>query len=222
MNNPFAAPASASGIDWKELLGSLLLVEPTGVKSGIPTVHGESDAVEATIAVLDGPKSGTVYDSALVFPRVLQSQLSSKVGQKVLGRLTQGQARPGQSAPWLLAEATEQDVQTGMAYLQRSMQPAAASQQAAAQADPWSTQPQAQQQGYQPPQQVNTQTGEIAQHQAVQNVQQGLGGQPVAQQQPAVDAQQIRNLLAAGLNDDQINAATGATPEQVQAIRNLG
>ncbi|KQP24315.1 hypothetical protein [Aeromicrobium sp. Leaf272] len=41
---------------------------------------------------------------------MLQSQLRGSVGQKVLGRLGQGNAKPGQSAPWLLNEATADDV----------------------------------------------------------------------------------------------------------------
>jgi hypothetical protein len=119
MSNPFAAPAPpGSGIKWDELSGRLLLIEPTAVKTEIKTSFGDADAVVADIAILDGDTKGDTYPEALVFPKVLQGQLRSKLGEKVLGRLAQGQAKPGQSAPWLLNEATADDIQVGVRYLE--------------------------------------------------------------------------------------------------------
>ncbi|MBG6083273.1 hypothetical protein [Zhihengliuella flava] len=73
------------------------------------------------------------------------------------------------------------------------------------------------------PQQVNQQTGEITGG--------GFGGGQQAPQQQApaaapqagqVDtAAQVKALLSAGMTDQQISATTGATPETIQAIRNL-
>jgi len=111
----FAAPAAASGIEWSELNGSLLIVEPTEVVKDINTNFGVTDAVRANVTVLDGPLGK--YEDTLIFPRVLQSQLSSRIGQKVLGRLGQGTAKPGQSPPWMLAPATPEDEQKAIAYL---------------------------------------------------------------------------------------------------------
>ena len=117
--NPFAAPAPpGSGIKWDELSGRLLLVEPTAVKTDIKTSYGDADAVVADIAILDGDPKGDTYPEALVFPKVLQGQLKSKLGEKVLGRLGQGTAKPGQSAPWLLEEATAADYEVGTRYLE--------------------------------------------------------------------------------------------------------
>ena len=116
-DNPFAAPAASSGIKWDVLKGALLLIEVLGIETEIPTVHGATDAVRANVTALDGPLAGDEYPNCLVFPRVLQGQLWSRVGAKVLGRLTQGTAKPGQSAPWLLAEGTEADIAVGKAYL---------------------------------------------------------------------------------------------------------
>lgn len=115
--SPFASPATASGIDWKALNGALLLISPLSVEEGIKTVHGDSTAVRADVVVLDGDEKGEEYADTLVFPKVLQGQLRSRIGQKVLGRLGQGQQKPGQSPPWILAEATEADQKVGMAYL---------------------------------------------------------------------------------------------------------
>lgn len=106
----FATPAApGGGIKWDEVKGSLLLIEVTDVRHGVQTSYGETDAVEANIAVLDGNGKGENHDNTLVFPKLLQSQLRGQVGKKVLGRLSQGQAKSGQSAPWLLAEANADD-----------------------------------------------------------------------------------------------------------------
>jgi hypothetical protein len=122
--NPFSAPATSSGISWADLDGLLLMIEPLSEETGIPTVHGEAKAIRANVVVLDGPNAGERHDDTLVFPKVLSSQLRPKIGEKVLGRLGQGQKKPGQSAPWILNEATEADVQIGVAYLAQSARPA--------------------------------------------------------------------------------------------------
>lgn len=113
--NPFAAPASASGISWEGLKGRLLVIEPISVEKGIKTAFGDTDAVRATVHVIDGDTE--TYEDTLVFPRVLQSQLAPKVGSMVLGRVGQGQAKPGQSAPWLIVDPSEADVAAGKAWL---------------------------------------------------------------------------------------------------------
>jgi hypothetical protein len=120
MTDPFASPGSTSGVDYAELNGSLLLIEPASLESGVKTSLGDKDAVRADITVLDGPNAGTQHTDTLIFPRVLIGQLRSRIGQKVLGRLGQGVARPGQNAPWLLNEATDADKQLGLAWLSKT------------------------------------------------------------------------------------------------------
>jgi len=117
MSNPFAAPASASGIQWADLLGRLLVIEPKALEKDIQTTLGAKDAVRADVHVIDGA-SPESHDDVLIFPRVLISQTSSKVGEKVLGRLGQGQAKPGQSAPWTIQAPSEADIAAGMAWLE--------------------------------------------------------------------------------------------------------
>lgn len=116
-NNPFAAPGSTSGISWDDHKGRLLIIEPLRIQEGIATNYGTADAVAANIHSLTGPTDAEVYEDVLVFPKVLQGQLRSKIGEKVLGRLGQGVAKAGQSPPWLLEEATADDVAKGVAYL---------------------------------------------------------------------------------------------------------
>jgi len=122
-NDPFGAPASATGIDWKDLKGALVLVKPFENVADIKTVHGPSNAVRADVIVLDGKGSvdaETVYSDTLIFPKVLQSQVKGSIGGMVLGRLGQGTAKPGQSAPWMLSEAVPADKEIGLAYLAKS------------------------------------------------------------------------------------------------------
>lgn len=120
MSDDFSTPASATGIKWDELKGSLLLVEPISVEAGIPTAYGEANAVKANVIVLDGDLAETSYTETLIFPKVLQSQVKPRIGSKVLGRLGQGQKKPGQSAPWMLLDATEPDKATARAYLAKA------------------------------------------------------------------------------------------------------
>jgi hypothetical protein len=122
MSDPFATPGSIGGIEWKNLTGSLLLVTVHEIVPHVQTVNtrpGEqTPATRCDVAVLDGDESGSEYADTLIFPKVLQGQLRSRVGQKVLARLTQGTAKPGQSAPWMLsAEITDDDRKKGMDFL---------------------------------------------------------------------------------------------------------
>lgn len=121
MSDQFDSPASASaGVKWNELSGRLLLIKPLSFEAGVQTSFGESDAVKADVIELDGPDAGTEHTEALVFPKILVSQLKPKVGKQVLGRLGKGQAKPGQSAPHVLGEATDQDKDVARKYLAQS------------------------------------------------------------------------------------------------------
>jgi len=113
----FASPASATGIDWADLNGRLLIFTVTEVVKDINTNFGTTDAVRATVTVVDGPEAGTEHTDTLVFPRVLKSQLAPNVGKQVLGRLGQGVAKPSQSAPWILQEATEEDIKQASEFI---------------------------------------------------------------------------------------------------------
>jgi hypothetical protein len=126
MSEFVSAAAPSGGINWTDLNGKLLIVEPLGVEDGIQTVHGSSSAVRANVYALTGPDTADEYPDTLVFPKVLQGQLKNQVGKKVVGRLGQGQAKPGQSAPWLINEATAEELEKAKAYLSRSTGPVSA------------------------------------------------------------------------------------------------
>ena len=119
----FAAPATASGIKWEDYKGRLLMFDVKAQEVGMTTAFGTADPIRADVVILDGPDAGETITDTLVFPRVLISQLKPNVGRKVLGRLGQGAAKPGQSAPWTLTDATDDDKKIATAYVQKNAAP---------------------------------------------------------------------------------------------------
>lgn len=115
----FDKPASATGIDWGEQKGRLLLIEPSALETNVATSLGDKDAVRATITIVDGDDGPEEYNDTLIFPKVLISQTRSMIGKKVLGRLGQGQAKQGQNAPWRLDDPTDADTSVATKYVQQ-------------------------------------------------------------------------------------------------------
>ncbi len=102
--NTFSAPAEG-GDGWtpKDSANHLLVIEPETLETGIVTSFGEKDAIRGTVHDID---AGETYTDTLIFPRVLIGSLKSKLGEKVLARLSTGVAKPGQAAPWVLEDAS--------------------------------------------------------------------------------------------------------------------
>ncbi len=123
MSDTFTNPGTSTGINWGDLNGRLLLFDVTGYETGINTSFGEKDAVRANITVLDGDAKGDGYNDSLVFGMVMISQLKSKQGEKVLGRLGQGEKKAGQNAPWKLAAPTEADKKVAREHLTQTTTP---------------------------------------------------------------------------------------------------
>jgi hypothetical protein len=100
----FSAPSNnTESVKVADLNGHLLIIEPIEYKTGIPTVHGDADAIEVRINDLDTDQT---HESVLFFNVALKNALKSKIGQKVLAKIGQGTAKPGKSAPWILIDAT--------------------------------------------------------------------------------------------------------------------
>ena len=100
----FSAPSSNSeSVKVADLNGHLLILEAIEYKTGIPTVHGDADAIEVRINDLD---TGLNHESVLFFNVALKSALKNKIGQKVLARIGQAPAKPGKSPAWILVDAT--------------------------------------------------------------------------------------------------------------------
>lgn len=114
----FTAPGTSSSTDVKpaDLEGHLLVVEPQEYVESIPTSMGDKDAVRVTIHDIS---EQVTHEDVLWFPKVLVGSLKGRIGQKVLAVLGKGIAKPGQSAPWVLIDATTQGdaVQAATAYI---------------------------------------------------------------------------------------------------------
>jgi len=100
----FTAPASnTEGVKVADLNGHLLIVTPIEYKTGINTVNGIAEAIEVSIVDLD---TNEEHNSLLWFNVALRNALKPLIGNKVLGRIGQGVAKPGKNAPWILLDAT--------------------------------------------------------------------------------------------------------------------
>lgn len=100
----FTPPATSS--DWaaRDAIGHLCIFEPVAYETGIPTPYkNDADAVRCIVHDVD---AGTTSEDALIFQGGLIGALKNRVGQTVLATVTQGVAKPGQSAPWTLTDAT--------------------------------------------------------------------------------------------------------------------
>lgn len=115
----FDDPNAGDKITWEDQTGRLMLIYPLEKVEGIPTDYGDADAIRANVTILDGPNAPEELRGCLVFPRVLQGQLRNNVGtgRPVVGRLTQGQKKKGQSPPWQLTAATDAEKQTARNFI---------------------------------------------------------------------------------------------------------
>ena len=129
ISDDFETPAAANGDEFKPAAhkGELLLIDVLEHVETITTEFGEARPIRCNIAVLDGEHKGDVAEDTLLFGVALINSLKGKVGKKVLGRLGQGVAKPGRSAPWLLDDPTEDDKATARKYLTWVAEQAAAS-----------------------------------------------------------------------------------------------
>lgn len=111
----FREPQGQSGIDWKSLHGSLVMMWGTRVEKDVHTRHGVKDVVVGEVHVLDGEQAGQAFHDAWIWPSVLQSELRPLIGtdEGVLGRVALGAATGGRSAPWILDKPTDEDREKG-------------------------------------------------------------------------------------------------------------
>lgn len=115
-----AAPGG-EGIQWSDLKGKLLVVEPLDIEHMVTQFSKgvEQECVRANVyAVLskDGSKSES-FEDTLIFPKVLISQTKRQIGSYVVGKLGQGEAKSGQDAPWKMEEANDAQLKAANAFL---------------------------------------------------------------------------------------------------------
>ena len=114
----FVSPSAASGDTIKpaDVEGHLLVVEPIEYIASMATSFGDTDAVRINVHDINAQAT---YESVLWFSGGLVGSLKGRVGQKVLGTMGKGTAKPGMSAPWILQDASGNDkaVAAATAYL---------------------------------------------------------------------------------------------------------
>lgn len=126
-NDPFDTPSSGDRI--QDLEENLLLITPTEYLTEISTSYGDKDAVDADVVDLT---NGVEYSSMRIFPGGLIGTLKRaakfngehpggdpRTGRPkmVLGRLSQGEAKKGQSPPWVLLPPSDGDKNVARDYL---------------------------------------------------------------------------------------------------------
>lgn len=100
----FASPAASSvGPKPADLQGQLLIFKPIEYRTGIETVNGAADAISCDLVNLD---AGSEHSDVLFFNIAIRNALRPLIGQRVLGRIQQGVAKPGKSAPWIIVDAS--------------------------------------------------------------------------------------------------------------------
>lgn len=113
MSSPFAAPATGGDtFTPDDAKGRLLIVKPIDYRASVTTKLGDKDAISVNVVDLDDhdpttSEVGHIYMGALWFSKVLVGSLKSQIGSTVLARMGQGTAKAGQSAPWILQDATQ-------------------------------------------------------------------------------------------------------------------
>jgi len=113
----FAAPSSGGGssVTIADLDGHLVVVEPLEYIAAIQTTFGEKDALRVTVHDIS---SSETHEDVLFFGAIIGS-LKSSMGNKVLGVIGRGTAKPGQAAPWIITDASQEPaaVEAATAYL---------------------------------------------------------------------------------------------------------
>lgn len=115
----FAKPSEAKGgggDGWSfttdEHIGELFIVTPTERRENVPTDYGTAEVIVCDVVHVNRKKPGKseVHEDVYVFAKWIIGALRDSVGKaRVLGVLAQGEAKKGQSAPWLLDDASASD-----------------------------------------------------------------------------------------------------------------
>jgi hypothetical protein len=117
-NNMFDAPTMGSNNSVRpaDLEGHVVVIEPLEYVTSISTTYGETDAIRVNVHDISEKAS---HDDVLFFSTALVGSFKRDIGKKLLGKLGKGDAKPGQSAPWILIDLTtnEKAVAAASKYL---------------------------------------------------------------------------------------------------------
>jgi hypothetical protein len=115
MSLTFSSPKSGGGdrLNLADVNGHVVLIYVKAFEPEITTSMGTASAVRLDVVDLD---TGDHYLDVLWFAKVIVSKLRDLAGQApVLAQITQGTAKPGQSAPWELTDASASEKATAAA-----------------------------------------------------------------------------------------------------------
>lgn len=117
--DPFAAadPAGISGYKVQDFLDQLILVHPTESGKMATTISADSEYVRVDLIPLTAPEdagyeAGERIDDVLVFQTALRREFNKALDNGtawLLGRLTLGNKKPGQSPPYILVAGSDED-----------------------------------------------------------------------------------------------------------------
>lgn len=94
----------------KEDLGSLLVVRLESIERDFSTEYGLVDAARADWIVCDGDNAGETRTGGMIFNTPLVRDLARlQPGGLLVGRLMQGDAKPGKSAPYIFQDFTDEE-----------------------------------------------------------------------------------------------------------------
>lgn len=118
---PSAMGSSSESIRITDLENRLIIVVPDGDEVTIETSRGPADARPVKVLDVD---AGTGWQEGIVFQRALRAQLgrASAAGSPLVGRLGRGPASPGKSAPWLIEDPSDAELERARAaYLKQEV-----------------------------------------------------------------------------------------------------
>lgn len=124
MPHTLSKPGTGSGFRAADHVGELVVFIGCSLEVDVQTTFGLSNAARVQITVpLDGDNAGEVYHDSLLFQKVLVSNL---VGDDVdspivAGRLGTGEAKPGQSAPYVLSTPTDDEIKAIETWLDENI-----------------------------------------------------------------------------------------------------
>jgi hypothetical protein len=118
---PSEAPATGDGWNMtEEAEGRLILFTPLREQQVETTDYGPKPVIVADVVVIDEKKPGKseAHAEVFVWGGYLRGALRGFIGERrVLGRLVRGTKKERGNFPWLLEDATAEEIEAAKAYL---------------------------------------------------------------------------------------------------------
>lgn len=94
----------------KDIVGHTLILSPIeyipSIKTSFDKADETSQAIKCNVVDFVDTDNPAIYRGVLFFNVSIYNNLKKQIGEHVAGRFYQGQAKTGQSAPWLLQDVT--------------------------------------------------------------------------------------------------------------------